>query len=309
MARTAKGSLEGAITRCSPVLDSCKSILFAARGKMVKKKVAGASVSNYQSEYVHTQIPDSLLPFAPITVVVGHYGVGKTNFSLNLAFDAKRLGKQVSVIDLDIVNPYFRSSDYRDMLEEAGINIISPVFAGSTLDAPSLSGAIAPALERADENHLVIADVGGDDAGATALGRFKDSINVQYYRMLYVVNAYRNLSRSAEEAAQLLAEIEAKSGLCASGVVNNSHLKELTDTSTIENAQDFAERTATLANIPMLATALALPGDYSCGNGDKDKNGEKHKVSEVPTSLPLLSIPRVKNPYHVKVYVRTPWED
>ena len=93
------------------------------------------------------------LPFAlaPVTVVVGHYGVGKTNFALNLALDAAAAGYEVTLADMDVVNPYFRSSEYASLLEEAGVRLIAPVFggAGTSLDVPSLTGAVVPAIEAA----------------------------------------------------------------------------------------------------------------------------------------------------------------
>ena len=93
----------------------------------------------------------SLVDSVPVVVVTGHYGVGKTNFSLNLALDAAAAGREVTLIDLDVVNPYFRSSEYREMMEAAGIRLIAPVFAerGSNLDVPSLTGAIVPAIQMA----------------------------------------------------------------------------------------------------------------------------------------------------------------
>ena len=83
---------------------------------------------------------NELLPLSPITVIAGHYGVGKTNFSLNLALAAQERGQEVTLMDVDIVNPYFRSSDYTDFLESRGIRIVAPVFAQSMLDTPSLPG-------------------------------------------------------------------------------------------------------------------------------------------------------------------------
>ena len=100
-----------------------------------------------------------------VTVVCGHYGTGKTNLSINLALDCAGAGDDVTLIDMDIVNPYFRSADYTDMLTEAGVRVIGPNFANSNLDTPSLPGSIRVAIE---DGERVIIDVGGDDAGATA---------------------------------------------------------------------------------------------------------------------------------------------
>ena len=106
---------------------------------------------------------------APVLVVTGHYGVGKTNLSLNLAFDAAARGRQVTVVDLDVVNPFFRSSDYRDLLGERGVRVIAPVFAGTNLDGPSLSGTIAPVVEAAQRSWAAAEEAGaGVNARAAA---------------------------------------------------------------------------------------------------------------------------------------------
>ena len=132
---------------------------------------------------------------APITIIAGHYGAGKTNLSVNLALDLVRDRRAVTLVDLDIVNPYFRASEQRGLLEQAGVHLVAPVFseAGTSLDVPSLTGAIMPALEDADDEHLVIVDLGGDDAGATALGRFSRVVQAHSHAMLYVLNRHRNL--------------------------------------------------------------------------------------------------------------------
>ena len=243
----------------------------------------------------HTVCLPDLLPLAPITVVVGHYGVGKTNFSLNLAIDAAACGQQVVLVDLDVVNPYFRSNEYASLLEEHGIRLVAPVFAGSTLDSPSISGVVRTVIEdavrQADtgaDNACVIIDAGGDDVGVTALGRFAQYIKQSSYRMIYVINRYRNLTQTAQEAFQMLKEIEAKSGLNATGIVNNSHLKSDTDEVTIRHALPFASETAQLLDLPVLCTAVP--------NEIVNRKSPLFSKSDGP-----------QNVYPVKVYVRTPW--
>ncbi len=133
-------------------------------------------------------------PLAPVTVVTGHYGAGKTNFALNLALDAAAAGYRATLADMDIVNPYFRSNEYRDLLEGAGVRLIAPVFGhtGTNLDVPSVTGELAVAAAEAyrDETGrtVVIVDAGGDDVGATALARFAPALAAGPYAMLYVVN-------------------------------------------------------------------------------------------------------------------------
>ena len=238
------------------------------------------------------------LGLKPVTVVVGHYGVGKTNFSLNLALDASRAGRAVTLIDLDVVNPYFRSSDYRARLEEAGVRVIAPVFAGTNVDGTSLPGSIAPAIDLAqrDEtgNSLLIIDAGGDDAGATALGRFSACVAAAPYTMLYVVNRSRNLTQEAQPALAALREIEEKSHLSATAVVNNTHLQEETDIAVIEAGMAFALEVAQRADMPLLCTTVPdfLMADFT------DRKSTLFQPSGGQQKI-----------YPVGVYVSTPWNN
>ena len=131
---------------------------------------------------------------------------------------------EVRVADLDIVNPYFRSSDYRGLLEDAGVQVIAPRYAGTTLDAPAISGQVSAALDwaRGEQGRLLLIDAGGDDVGATALGRFARGVAEGDYDLLYVVNRSRNLTHDAHEALSVLREIEAVSHLRATAVANNT---------------------------------------------------------------------------------------
>lgn len=211
------------------------------------------------------------VPFAlaPVTVVVGHYGVGKTNFALNVALDAAAAGYEVTLADMDVVNPYFRSSEYAGLLEEAGVRLIAPVFggAGTSLDVPSLTGAVVPAIEAAyaedaagapgaAPRKAVVIDAGGDDVGATALARFAPAIRAGRHEVLYVVNARRNLTQTPDEAAAVLAEIQAKCGLAATAVVNNTHLQGETTLGHIAESVPFAQAVAAKAGVPVACTTV-----------------------------------------------------
>ena len=197
-----------------------------------------------------------------ITVICGHYGCGKTNLALNLALTAVETGKKVTVVDMDIVNPYFRSSEYRELLEKRGIRLIAPVFAGTTLDTPTLPPEIASIFE--EDRGTVLIDAGGDDAGVTALGGLHERLEAAGYDMLYVINRYRVLSQTPEEAAKLLEEIESASRLKACGIVNNSHLGVETTLDTLLGALPFAQKTAELTGLPLVCSTAP---DFAVKNG------------------------------------------
>ena len=192
-----------------------------------------------------------------IHIICGHYGCGKTNLALNLALTLRRKGEKVTVADLDIVNPYFRTADYKEVLEKQGVRVICPHSAGTTIDAPQINAEIFSIFDR-PEGHVVI-DVGGDDAGAAAHGRFNPQIEAAGgCEMLYVVNRYRKLVETPEEAVSLLHEVEAASRLKATGVVNNSHLSSLTTAEDILGSLPYAQEAAREAGLPLVMTTVPL---------------------------------------------------
>jgi len=125
-----------------------------------------------------------------ITLFAGHYGSGKTNIAVNYALWLKQQGKQVTIADLDIVNPYFRTKDSEELLSKAGIPLISSAFANSNVDLPALPQEMYSLVQRYDR--YAVLDIGGDDRGALALGRYTPSIlEENNYEMVFVANFYR----------------------------------------------------------------------------------------------------------------------
>lgn len=200
-----------------------------------------------------------------IILVTGHYGSGKTNLAVNLALDLKAAGKDIVLCDLDIVNPYFRSADFSGLMREKGIEAISPVFANTNLDVPSLGAGPAAAI--ADATKTVVVDVGGDDAGAVALGRYAPEICKRPYTHLFVYNYYRYLTQEVGDALQMIKEIAAASRLSFTGVVNNSNLGSETQAETIERSKAPCNALCQQSGLPLCFTAaprrLHLPACYA----------------------------------------------
>lgn len=299
------------------------------------------------AEGAPTERAAARIPFAlaPVTVVVGHYGVGKTNFALNLALDAAAEGCAVTLADMDVVNPYFRSSEYAALLEDHGVRLVAPVFAraGTGLDVPSLTGAVVPAVQAAyawaekhgtasgrraqamplasgeaeplgrqgrgpcptgadatcetlsgEEKHpVVIIDAGGDDVGATALARFAPAIEAGPHEVLYVANAFRNLTPDAASAVAVLREIEAKSHLAVTAVAANSHLQGETTLGHILESVPFARETAARAAVPLRCITVPMSAIQ------REKDGAA-ALAAVPESYPvqvLVSVPWGRAPY------------
>ena len=191
-----------------------------------------------------------------LTLFAGHYGSGKTNIAVNYALMLKRELNQspgyssVSIADLDIVNPYFRTKDSERELSAAGVSLVSPQYANSNVDLPALP-AESYRLVR-DKSVYGIMDIGGDDRGAYALGRFVPAIKAEGdYRMAFVVNCYRPLTETVEDTVEIMREIEAACGLAFTCIVNNSNLGEETTADTVLASLGFAEELSQATGLPV----------------------------------------------------------
>ena len=202
-----------------------------------------------------------LLDLPGITVIVGHAGVGKTTCAIGLALARAAAGRPTTLVDLDIVNPYFRSSDYRATLAEKGVHVCAPVFAGSTLDTPSLTGELDALIERAagatdDAREALIVDVGGDDDGATTLGRYAPALSAAGACVLYAVSCFRTLSATPADAAAILRDIEHHAHLRASALLNTSNLGSETTADHVRRGIAFATEAARACGLPLAGTAV-----------------------------------------------------
>ncbi len=195
------------------------------------------------------------MEFKRVTLFAGHYGSGKTNIAVNYAIAMRKAGLPVSIADLDIVNPYFRTKDSADRLAEAGIRLISSQFANSNVDTPALPGEIYAITD--DRSTYAVMDVGGDDRGALALGRYAPAIvEENAYEMLFVVNAYRPLTRTPEEAFEVMREVEAAGKIPFTAIVNNSNVGRDTTADDVLQTVPFMEELSRLTGLPVKMTAV-----------------------------------------------------
>lgn len=195
------------------------------------------------------------MKYKRITILCGHYGSGKTNIAVNLAFRLIQDFDSVTVADMDIVNPYFRTKDSQKEFEEAGIKLIASAFAGSNVDLPSLPQEMYSLID--DKSSHCILDIGGDERGALVLGRYEPFIKEENdYEMLFVFNACRPLTPDADSALEVMREIECAGKISFTGIINNSNIGEETTPETVLNSQSKAEELAEKAGIPLLLTTV-----------------------------------------------------
>lgn len=196
-----------------------------------------------------------------LSIVTGHYGTGKTEFAVNLALSLAAGGARVMLADLDIVNPYFRSRDRKQLLEAHGIRLAAASQACTAADVPAIPAEILTILE--DRTVRGVLDAGGDPAGARVLARFQPKIVSEDYQLICVLNANRPEVRTAEAAAAYLRAIETATGLTCSALVNNTHLCGETTAEDICKGAALAEAVSRETGIPVLchvAETRLLPG-------------------------------------------------
>lgn len=214
-----------------------------------------------------------------LTIVTGHYGTGKTEFSVNLALALAKEHPRVSLADLDIVNPYFRSRERKALLEASGVTLISSSQACTDADVPSLPPQLLGLLD--DRSRRGVLDIGGDPTGARVLARFRPRIAKEDHQLLYVLNANRPEVRQPEDAIRYLRSIEAVTGLVCTGIVNNTHLCGETTTADIRAGALLAAAVSEETGIPVL-----------CHTALETLSGELE-------DLPLFPI---------RIYMKKPWE-
>lgn len=202
-----------------------------------------------------------------ISIITGHYGSGKTNITVNLALSCAKQGGAVTVVDLDIVNPYFRTADFKRLFEANGIALIAPMYANTNLDIPALGFDLQRLIHASGQ---VLLDVGGDDAGAIALGRYAAQLgNAEELALYYVVNRYRFLTQTAQDTVELLRDIERASKIKATAIINNSNLGAGTAVKDVLASMPYAGEVARQSGLPVAFTTVKrdIVGEFAASSG------------------------------------------
>lgn len=189
-----------------------------------------------------------------VTLFAGHYGSGKTNLAVNWALGLKKQGGRIVIADLDIVNPYFRTKDSAALLEENGIEVVSPEFANSNVDLPALPAELYGVVQ--NRQRYAVMDIGGDDRGAVALGRYAPYILEENdFEMIFVANFMRPLTLTPADALEVMREIEQAGGIPFTSIVNNTNLGPLTEPETVLSGLEKCRELSALCGLPVLFTS------------------------------------------------------
>ncbi len=193
-----------------------------------------------------------------LTLFAGHYGSGKTNIAVNYAADLRKQNFPVTIADLDIVNPYFRTKDSSALLDSLGIRLICSEFANSNLDVPAMPAAVYSLIDSRTEYGVL--DIGGDDRGALALGRYTPMIlEENNYEMLFVINRSRPLTRTVEDTLAVMREIEAACRLPFTAIINNTNLGRYTTAEDVLSSVSYAQAVSAASGLPIKMTSVHHP--------------------------------------------------
>ncbi len=227
-------------------------------------------------------LTELLSPNKRLVFFVGGYGSGKTEVAVNYALHWSHQTTDLSLVDLDIVNPYFRSREQAQLVSRAGIKVIAPAGALATADLPAVPPEIIGVIQ--DTRRKAVFDIGGDETGARVLGRFHHLIPQHEYEMWFVFNACRPFSRAVEPTVALLHAIEKISRLSVTGLVNNTNLMQFTDLSLLQRGEALAFAVGEAIGVPLVMNTVA------CTLVDK---------AAAQLSAPILPL---------QLFMKRPWE-
>lgn len=184
-----------------------------------------------------------------ISIFTGHFGSGKTEVAVNYALELAHRGSKTAIVDFDIVNPYFRTADARQILEDRGIWAVVPMYANTNVDVPALPAEINTLFEK--KEYRVVFDVGGDDLGARVLSRYREDIVKDDYELFFVINTRRPMTDTLEKIFEMIGEIEASARLKVTSLVNNTNLLGATTAEDIEAGARMIREVSETLGIPI----------------------------------------------------------
>lgn len=195
------------------------------------------------------------IEFKRFVFLVGNYGSGKTEIAINLAIDGVRHGVSY-LVDMDIINPYFKSSSKERLLLDCGVKVVKPDFANTTMDVPTLPAEIFVPFDLRPER--AVFDIGGDSVGAAVLGLLRDRIvaNLDECEFLYVINPYRPMQSTCDEIISILKEIEIKSRVKVTALVANPNLSFETRVEDVTAAEGIIDEVSEKLNLPVKFVAV-----------------------------------------------------
>jgi len=244
--------------------------------------------------YVNLELPELLK--RRVVGFLGNFGSGKTEVAVNFAMQlGLAMGSSndkyegpVSIIDLDIVNPYFRSREAIEPLSAVGVDVISPTGEHFWADLPIILPEIRGRLKMG--TGTLILDVGGDDLGARVLSHMKEDFSEGDYVLGMVVNANRPFTSDIEGASRVLSELNEASGLKIGGLIANTHLMDETSPDEVRRGYNFAKEMGESTGLPVLMVSV------ESHLIDIESSGDDNRIKPDEFGCPVLPLYRFMLP-------------
>ncbi|MDR7870659.1 MAG: ATP-binding protein [Tissierellaceae bacterium] len=184
-----------------------------------------------------------------VRIIIGHYGSGKTEFSINYVAKLSKMNKKTMLVDLDVVNLYFRSREKAEELSSMGVKVIGGSINANAIDIPMIPGEVLTAFQ--DESYDAVLDVGGDPAGARTLGRYVEYLTEGNYDMFFVLNANRPETQTVEKAIEYMTRIEDTVRAKVTGIVNNTHMLKSTCIDDVLKGYELSLKVSEKTGVPL----------------------------------------------------------
>lgn len=183
-----------------------------------------------------------------VEVMVGAFGSGKTEISINYALKLAAEGRKVALVDLDVVTPYFRSREHAKFLEERGVRVAFPLAPYAAAELPIIPRDIFKYIS--DPEMVTILDIGGDADGAKVLGSLAPQLPKDT-RVNFVINTKRPFTATEDRIKAYIAEIESVSRLKVTDLISNTNLGKGTSSDTILEGWDIVKRVSLTLKHPV----------------------------------------------------------
>ena len=237
-----------------------------------------------------------LLSEVKYTIVVGNYGSGKTETAVNFALALASRGDKTAIVDFDIVNPYFRTTDAKDILTQRGIRVVSSRYANSNVDIPALPAEINALFE--NKTIRSVFDVGGDDIGAKAVSRYRDDFLANESIMFFVMNIRRPMTTTVDKTEQIFHEVQDSARMRFDAIINNTNLLSQTGDADFEAGLDIVRCFSERVHLPLAFNTLMDTTEQGLAKRYRDRSAQ--------LGIPVFTLSKhIRMDYHNQNFCNT----
>ncbi len=189
------------------------------------------------------------MPDRIVEAYVGEYASGKSECAVNRALELARRGRKVTLVDLDLIEPFYTLRSLQKELSAPGLTVIAWE-TRETLGLGEAGTVIKPAARWALRREGdIILDVGYGVEGSRTLNLVEGAARDPDLRILAVINVSRPMTAGVKD---IVAETGAMGRV--DGLINNSHLGGETTVELVQTGARIVTEAAAILGLPVAAT-------------------------------------------------------